>query len=90
MAKFEEEMPNVNINNDNLRRSTRNKKPTKQYKPTMTGQQYENSFIQILQHICASQYSLKAGIKKIGDKGEKGALKEMEQLHYRNTFACMK
>ena len=55
MAKFEEGMPNVNINNDNLRRSTRNKKHTKQYKPTMTGQQYENSLIQILKHICASQ-----------------------------------
>ena len=62
-------MTNVNINNDNnVRRSTRNKKPTTQYKPTMTGQQYENSFMQILKHICASQYSLKARITKFGDK----------------------
>ncbi len=36
------------------------------------------------------QYSLKAGIKKFGERGLQGAYKEVEQLHLRNAFSPVK
>jgi hypothetical protein len=35
----------------------------------------------------AQQYMLQAGIKKFGDRGRKGATKEIDQLHQRNCFS---
>ena len=75
------------------RKNERIRNKPKNYEPSMSGQKYENAFMQVVkhiankkQHISATNYSLKSGEKKFGDKAKEGAMKEMEQLHYRNTF----
>ena len=94
-----QENANANIeetNNNYTTRSGRRVQPTSTYIPSTKGQRYDQAtlvqtcFMQTVKHIlkstCNTQYTLNAGIKKFGKLGEKGALKEIEQLHCRNTF----
>ena len=46
--------------------------------------------IKIMNEYALHQYSLRAGIKKFGDRGHEGAYKEVEQLHLRNAFNPVK
>jgi len=88
---------NIEENNDTyVTRSGRRVQPTNTYIPSKKGQKYEQAtlvqtcFIQTVKHIlkttCNTQYTLTSGIKKLGEPGTKAAMKEIEQLHCRNTF----
>ena len=58
----------------------------KNYVPSVTGQRYEQSFAQIVQHFVHTQCSFKAGLKKCKDKGLQACKEELEQLLLRETF----
>ena len=58
---------------------------TNTYIPNLSGKSYEQIFANVVHHVM-TQYSLKAGIKKFGKKGEDAAYEELEQLHMRDTF----
>jgi hypothetical protein len=66
-------------------RSGRESHKPKDYIPNMTGKSYEQTFANVVHHVM-TQYSMKAGIKKFGDRGVDAAYAEMEQLHLRDTF----
>ena len=51
----------------------------------MKGESYELTFANVVHHVMI-QYSMKAGIKKFGDRGVDAAYAELEQLHLRDTF----
>jgi len=85
-----------NNNNSYTTRSGRRVQPTTNYVPSTKGQRYDQTtlvqtcFMQTVKHIlkktCNTQHTLNAGIKKLGEPGVQAAMKEIEQLHCRNTF----
>ena len=55
------------------------------YVPEIGGKKYAYNHAQLAAYLM-QQLSLKEGLKKFGDKGDKAAYAEMEQLHLRTTF----
>ena len=97
----EEAVEDTNVNTEDnpntyTTRSGRRVQPTSTYIPSTKGQKYDQTslvqtcFMQTVKHIlkttCNTQHTLNAGIKKLGEPGIKAAMKEIEQLHCRNTF----
>jgi len=78
------------------RRSTRARKQTKSYEPTMKGKSYDYSAAQIelgnhqfepqIVEFILTQMTLKSALKAWGNAATVAAEAEMKQLHWRNSF----
>ena len=82
-----------------VRRSTRTRKPPTNYQPSFEGKSYGTSAVQLthpdshanpqyvlVEHYIMTQLSMKAGIKRWKTNAEGAVTKELQQLHFRDTF----
>jgi len=78
-----------------LRRSTRTRAEPSSYIPSFTGKRYKAAALFLAQqepdyafvsHVIMTQFSMKAGLKKLGNRGTTAVSQELTQLHLRDTF----
>jgi hypothetical protein len=78
-----------------VRRSTRERRQVTNYKPSMAGKKYSFAAMMLdssIQHDAEVAYSfmqqlsLKAALKQWGTDAEDAGVKEVSQLHWRDTF----
>ena len=85
---------------NNMNSAKRSQKPVQNYEPSFENKRYktytqvvkdgeknidEITFVQVLAKVF-QQMSLKAGIKKHGEKAIEGLTRELRQIHLRNSF----
>ena len=82
------------------RRSNRVRNPVKIYEPSFTGKKYSFATIHPdahmlenygvdwdhVMHVTMTQLSMKAGMKRWGRPATKSVSKELQQLHFQDTF----
>ena len=85
-----EELEHIENNEDEQEkyttRSGRISEKPERYTPSFKGTTYEYNNIMLAMNYVMQQYSLKKGLEKFGERGDKAAYAEMEQQHLRNSF----